>query len=365
MNLVKLITDQLTGEAINKLSSLLGADSESTTAAAHAAVPSLLAGLAGLASHGDGAKRLTDALGGLDPNLGNISQLIGGDSSNVAMRGAGLLSSLFGDNTVGRLANALSGFSGLSSASAKSLLTYLIPVVLGKVGGQWKSQGGTTSALASLFADQKQNIAAAVPNGFSLSDVPGFGRATEAARSTVRKAETVGAAAGPSAAWIIPVALLLLGGFFLWQYLQAHPAAVESADRKIDQPREVTSMKPVISDSMSANIPDAAHMTGDLTSIFQSLGTSLAGIKDAASAEAAAPKLEEVKSKLDGMSDMFNRLPETNRMTINQFVKEHVDTLQKQAAATTAIPGISAQIRALISEIVEKLTRFAQPPENR
>jgi hypothetical protein len=39
MNLVKLITDQLSGESINKLSSLLGADSESTAAAAHAAVP--------------------------------------------------------------------------------------------------------------------------------------------------------------------------------------------------------------------------------------------------------------------------------------------------------------------------------------
>ena len=55
MNLVKLITDQLSGEALNKLSSMLGADSDSTTMAARAAVPSLLAGLAGLASHGIGA----------------------------------------------------------------------------------------------------------------------------------------------------------------------------------------------------------------------------------------------------------------------------------------------------------------------
>ena len=86
---------------------------------------------------------------------------------------------------MGRLANALSGFSGLSSATARSLLTYLIPVVLGKVAMQWKNQGSTASALASLFADQKQNIAAAVPAGFSLSDVPGLGRATEAGRSAV------------------------------------------------------------------------------------------------------------------------------------------------------------------------------------
>ena len=86
MNLVKLITDQLSGDALNKLSSLLGADSDSTATAAHAAVPSLLTGLAGLASQGDGAKRLAEALGGLDPNMGNISQLLGGDSSDVAMR---------------------------------------------------------------------------------------------------------------------------------------------------------------------------------------------------------------------------------------------------------------------------------------
>lgn len=363
MNLVKLITDQLSGEALNKLSTMLGADSDSTTMAAHAAVPSLLAGLAGLASHGIGGKRLADALSGLDPNMGSISQLVSGDSSNVAMRGAGLLSSLLGDNTVGGLANALSDFSGLTSSTAKSLLTYLIPVVLGKVAMQWKNQGGTASALTNLFADQKQNIAAAVPAGFSLNDVPGLGRATDAARSAARTSEKAGAAAGSSAAWIIPVAIVLIGGFFLWKYLEGRPAAVETADRKIDQSREVTAMKPVTPDS--AAIPDVNRITSDLTDTFQTLGTTLAGIKDAASAEAAAPKLQEINTQLDGMRATFRMLPEMSRLTLNQFVNQHVDTLKKQVAETTTVPGMSEQLRTLINEIVNKLTQLAQSLENK
>jgi len=79
MNLVKLITDQLSGEALNKLSSMLGADSDSTTMAAHAAVPRLLTGLAGLASHGIGANGWPTPLGASTPTWENISQLVSGD----------------------------------------------------------------------------------------------------------------------------------------------------------------------------------------------------------------------------------------------------------------------------------------------
>ena len=48
-------------------------------------------------------------------------------------------------------------------------------------------------------------------------------------------------------------------------------------------------MKPVTPDS--AAVPDATRITSELTTTFESLGTTLASIKDAATADAAAPSL--------------------------------------------------------------------------
>src|SRR5262245_25097774 len=88
MNLVKQITEQLNDETLGKLSSLLGTDQETAGAAATATVPTLLAGLAGMASRPEGAKKLTDTLSGIDTSsFGNLAQLLGGDTSSLLGRG--------------------------------------------------------------------------------------------------------------------------------------------------------------------------------------------------------------------------------------------------------------------------------------
>ena len=116
-------------------------------------------------------------------------------------RGFGLLNSLFGDGMISGIANAISRYSGINFDAAKKLLAFLMPMVLGKVAAQWRSQGGTVGALTSLFADQKRNIADAVPAGFSLADIPGLAGAGEAVRDTAthttrRATETAEAATG-------------------------------------------------------------------------------------------------------------------------------------------------------------------------
>ena len=62
---------------------------------------------------------------------------------------------------------------------------------------------------------------------------------------------------------------------------------------------------------------------------------------------------------------MFRMLPETGRLTINRFVSEHVDALKRQLTDAESIPGISAQIRALISQIVDKLSQLSQAVDNK
>jgi hypothetical protein len=379
MNLVKQIMDQLSGGALGQLSSLLGTDAETTERAATAAVPSLLSALSGLASTDDGARKLSNTLEGIDTGgLGNITQMLsGGTSSSVLSRGSSLLGSLFGDSLSSGLAGAISRYCGLSPTMVKNLLAYLTPFVLGKVATQWKNQGGTSHALKSLFADQRENIADAVPAGFSLADIPGMGEAKQAAYNTVRKATPEPVASGSPAMWLIPLAIALLGGYFLWQFLSrpgGEPAVADRARTTADDARtttdqaarttadEVRAMKPVVPDSMGA--PSITGVRDALSDMFRSLDTTFTDIRDAASAERAMPALRELNTKIDTMDQTLSRLPEAARTTLRPVIEEQVNSVAEKARAASEIEGIGAEIKALIQEILAKLTRWITP-ENR
>ena len=359
MNLVKSITDQLSGETLGKLSSLLGTDAETTGAAASAAVPALLSGLSSLASSTDGAKKLTNVLSGFDASsFGNLANMLGGNSGSMLQKGSGLLGSIFGDSMISSAANAIGRFSGLNSGVVKTLLSYLMPLVLGKVATQWKSQGGTPAALTSLFAEQKRNIADAVPGGFSLGDIPGADAAKDAVRAasqaTRHTTETAGRATPSMASWLLPLALLLACGFLAWSFLRPRPAAppavAQSTAKEADR---VTVMKPAVPDTPA--MPSISPLNGDMTGLFKSVTETLAGIKDAASAEAAAPKLEELNAKLDTMKKTVGQLPETGRATLQRLVDQQLKPIKEQATQTLSLPGLSDRIKELIGQIVQKL----------
>jgi hypothetical protein len=360
MNLVTQIVDQLSGDTINKLSSLLGLDRESTEYASTAAVPALLSGLSGLASRDEGVKKLAGLLGGIDPAAtSNLTQMLGGDTSGLMQKGMGFLSSLFGDSTTANLASAIGNYAGLEGKATKGLLAYLLPLVLGKVATAWKAKGANAAALTSLFSEQKQNIASAVPAGFSLADIPGWPGAKEAARATAQagrraadKAETAGASA---ASWIVPVLICAIGGYLLWQYLASHPGDQRAATDKPAAPEERVAMKPVLSDAAAAASPDVVRVTTDVGEVFKTLGSTLTNIKDAASAEAATPELKDLNTKLDGLRTAYAKLPDMARSTIQTTIQEGLDKIHDQVTRALNIPGLSETVNGLIREIVRKL----------
>src|SRR5215204_3435760 len=100
MNLVKLITDQFSGDTMDKLSGLLGADRSNVSTAVSAAVPSMLAGVLGMASDDDGARKLSNTLSLVDTNTaGDFKRSLEGDTGSIVQKGNNLLGSLFGSNT--------------------------------------------------------------------------------------------------------------------------------------------------------------------------------------------------------------------------------------------------------------------------
>ncbi len=363
MNIVKQVMDELSGDLMGQLGSLLGTNAEKTERATAAAVPSLLSALARMMSNNDGAKKLTNVLGGPDNGgLDNIAQVLRGDASSLLNKGTTMLGSLLDDSMASGIANAVSRFAGLNAGVVRSLLAYLLPLVLGKVAAQWKSQGGTSQALTNLFADQRNQIASAVPAGFSLADIAGLTDARKAASSAGRSVKAQPVAARSFASWLLPLALVLLVGFLLWQFLlrpRVDQAAVETTAESVD---EVITMKPVLPEA--TDVPGLARVSEDLGGLLRSLDTALFEIRDAASAERAMPALSDLNTKIDAMNQILSRLPEASRMALRPLIEDQVKVASEKAKAASSIEAIGAEIKALIQEIVTKITTWISPENN-
>jgi hypothetical protein len=371
MDLMQLIHDQLSGDAIGKLSSLLNADSASTRKAASAAVPSLLAAVTQMASSNEGINKLASVLGGLEPaHADNFVHALGGDSGSLIQKGSGLLSSLFGDGLVGNIASSVGRFANLDPSAIKKLLASLAPMILGTLAGRWKSQGASPSALANLIDDQKQNIAKAIPSGFSLANIPGLSGASEmlhvasdsaraAGQATVnaarRAAGTADNATRSLVSWLLPLAALLLIAFALWSYFRNNlgPAAA-NAPKNAGEVH--TALKPEL-----PPLPDPAAIDKDLNGVFTSATDTLAGIHDEASAAKAVPALTELNGKLDGIRNVIDKLPDSAQLAMGQLIGKQMTGFKEQIAKVLAIPGVSEQLRPALAAVTNKLAALNAP----
>ena len=362
MNLVDLVKDQLGSNVLTRLAETLGTSRDNTSTAVNAAVPTLLTALGSVASTRDGARDLAAAVGSVDDRvLDNLPQsLSGGGRSglNLVDMGTKLLGSLLGGNTLSSLASTLGRSTGMSSGSMSSLLTLLAPVVLGvlknRTGG-----GADASALASLFEGQRQNIVNALPSGLSgqLASVPGMseaaswvrgtaGAAHQAGRAAVSEAGRVarGAAATGSSAlrWGLPLlAVLIVGGLLWWWGTRSTPQ------------QAVPVTPPAISTDQ------VTRLTGQVTDFFRTATDTFTGVKDAASAEVAAPKLRELSTRLDTMRVAMNQLPADARAKLVALVKDLGAKLTPAIEATMAIPTVGDTLKPYVDDLRSKLNALS------
>jgi len=97
---------------------------------------------------------------------------LGADRANLLQKGANTINSIFGDKVDG-LTRLLSGFSGIKSSSAGSLLSIAAPLLLGFLGKHAVANNLNASGLANLLSSQKENISHAIPAGLNLSSIFG------------------------------------------------------------------------------------------------------------------------------------------------------------------------------------------------
>src|SRR5262245_22534232 len=357
MNLVSLIMKFLTPDMIGRLAGALGLGRNDTSSAVEAAVPGLLAALAGVAAKPGGPQKLVDAAKQQTGTLDKFASMLGtSGQSSIVEQGSQMIASLLGSRDQNALANAVGQYSGLGSTAGGSLLGALAPVVMGTIARQ---QGPLNAgSIANLLASQKDNIANALPSGFGkmlsstgLLDTLGdaarktVGAGNEAARAAAASvARTVddtrrSAQAAPSMNWLLwAIPALAVAALLLWLF--ARPA------------EQVVQQGVTTAQSLTVGGIDLGKQ---VTDSLNSLRTTLTSVTDTASAEAALPKLREATAQIDKVTGMLGQLSDTQRKVLAGLVSPFMSTLNQLFDKVLAIPGVGEVIKPTIDTLKAKL----------
>ncbi|MFM7136172.1 MAG: DUF937 domain-containing protein [Planctomycetota bacterium] len=368
MNLVDLITSQLSGDVLGKLGGLVGASEQQTQSATSAAVPALLQIFGKLASSPKGADQLASAMGGLDLSmLGNLAgALAGGNASGLGRVGGDLLGSLLGGGNLTKLVGTIASFVGSQPDLMKKLLTYLAPIMLGVVA---KQLGGrpSGSSVSRLFSEQAGNISAALPRGLSLGDVSSLLPSSSGSTHGGGSHEPASSGMG----WLLPLlALGALGlGYYLWNQKQAPEKGavivsetkdgpitdrvteviVEKGNTLVDTVQEVITIDPKFLEAGKS----ATELFGGLTSLLK-------GVTNEETAKEALPKLEGFAPLLERLTTEAGKLPAEEKTAFGEVVGRNLGMLQKLIDTVMAIPGVKDVLGAVVTPMVEALTKLTK-----
>lgn len=359
MNIVSLIMQYLAPALVGRMASSLGIGEGLAQKAIAAAVPAILAGLAGKASTPAGARQLSDSIGKQDPGiLGNLGSMLGGaQQGSLINSGTSVLGSLLGGNQVGALAGALGKYAGLGDAGSKGLIGMLAPVVLGQLGATQKKSGLDAGGLASLLSDQKDNIASAMPGGFAqmlggtglLDSIASNVKTAAAPAARAHAVEAPRPTSGGVSKWLW-LALAALLAITAWNFMGRKPAEV--AVPKAPAAPSIAVTAPAIPAALDVG-KQATSIAGDLTKTF-------AGIKDKAAAEAALPGLRDATAKLGGLTEQFGKLDPAGRKTVADMISALVPNLKTLIDAALAVPGVGDLLRQPAGDILTRLGTLAK-----
>jgi Bacterial protein of unknown function (DUF937) len=370
MNLVSLIMQFLAPAIINKLAGSLGLNQGLAGKAIAAAIPAILAGLAGSTSKSGGAASLAGMLGKQDPGLlGNFANMLGGSNQQSMIdQGSNALSSLLGGSSTGALAGAIGKFAGIDAGQSKSLLGALTPVVLGTLAKEQKAGGLDAGGLANLLAGQHDNIAAALPPGFAnllqgsgiLDSVAGSMQKTASVTPKVAVGEPHPSSGGSMGlpSWLLP---LLAGLAALWaitsygcnqapEIKSTAPAKVEKAAPAVEAPKAAAPA----ADAAKTAMP-GAELTGQATSALDALKAALGGVKDEATAKSSLPKLQEIAAQIEKLKGVAGGLPADARHPLVIMVSGAMPGLAKAMETALALPGVGAVLKPVLDQIAANL----------
>ena len=373
-NLVSVVMQFLSPDMILRIASFLGLDRSVVQKAVGGAVPALLSSLADLASTPNGARQLTNTLAQQQPgSLESLKGLIGGSGQEtLAQTGSSMLSGLLGGGATDTMAQTIGKFAGIGEGSGKALVGMLAPVILGALGQQQRSAGLDASGLASLLGSQKEQIAAAIPSGLAdqlsaagLIDKAGASLRSAGSRMAGASERTIASAShstyattsAASSQWPYWLAGLAILGGLAW-YALGRPSNETVA--QLPPPAAVQPTTGTVGMAPADLTVEGKNLATQFNSSIGALKSVLPGITDAASAEAALPKLREATAQLNEVNKLAGKLTPEGKSALAKLIAAATPAINQMCDKVIATPGVGGIAQPAIDDLRSRLATLSR-----
>ena len=137
----------------------------------------------------------------------------------------------------------------------------------------------------------------------------------------------------------------------------------ETAEQATDEAAEETAeAAEELAQSSAALVVGDIDLGKELTGVVDRTSDALSGITDVASAEAALPALNEVRTKLDDLTPTVEQLPESAKTTLAGAVGGMLPELRTLVDQVNGIEGVGEVVKPAVEPIMAKLDAWAKQP---
>jgi outer membrane protein OmpA-like peptidoglycan-associated protein len=244
------------GEMLNKMAGILGESTSNVQQAMQGIIPSVIIGIILKTEFGDGFDTLN-----LSKEAAKIEIPFNQTSLawwwNTNYKGVDYLESVFGGK-ISDLTEAISGYAGISTKSASSLLNVVAPAAYGVLGRHIIESDMNVNGLRSFLNSEKKKTLNMLPAGIFLEGIMGSANPSGLLEKFAG-IETQTARKKKNIKWVIPVALIAVAAGVIWFFLiRQEPAELPSVPR-VQQiaPAKDTIVKTAVHDGRySVKLPD-------------------------------------------------------------------------------------------------------------
>lgn len=142
---------------------------------------------------------------------------------------------------------------------------------------------------------------------------------------------------------------------------QAADAAKQAADAAQQAAGQAVQAAGDAASQAASLVVGGVDVGAELKGMLDKVSTTLGGITDQATANAALPNLDELKGKVDGMTAQVDQLPAEGRKALAGLVSTALPALKELAAKVGSVSGAES-IKPALDAMIGKLEAWAQAP---
>lgn len=264
-SMMESILEYVTPEIKQALATRLGASQQTVTTGMGTATAALLGGLASKAGDSNFLSQILSMVssGGGANILGSLGSLAaGGTSGGIGDLVSKFLPMVFGGQQ-STVTNVIAQKAGVNAASAGSLLSMAVPLVLGYLGKLQSSGSLNLASLGSMLKAEAPNLGSYLPSGFMSSLTGTASSATEAVGKAASDLGS-GPGVGKTAGWLVGAGIVgaILMAWLVYNALDSSKTNVKPvATEVVNAPANAANaMWAALGDYFKYKLPDGTEL---------------------------------------------------------------------------------------------------------